>query len=78
MNPGGHKTNSFRDHIATMDEHGKRKWIFPHKPSGRLFNYRKYLSYIYLIIFFGLPFIKIHGEPLFLANIIERKFILSE
>lgn len=71
-----HTTDSFRDHIATIDEHGKRKWIFPYKPSGRLFNYRKYLSYVYLLVFFGLPFIKVHGEPLFLINILERKFIL--
>ena len=71
-----HTSDSFRDHIATIDEHGKRKWIFPFKPSGRLFNDRKYLSYIYLVVFFGLPFIKVHGEPLFLINVLERKFIL--
>lgn len=76
MNPSEHTTDSFRDHIATIDEHGKRKWIFPFKPSGKLFNYRKYLSYVYLVVFFGLPFINVHGEPLFLINILERKFIL--
>jgi cytochrome c oxidase accessory protein FixG len=76
MESSEHITDSFRDHIATIDEHGKRKWIFPFKPSGKLFNYRKYLSYVYLLVFFGLPFIKVHGEPLFLINILERKFIL--
>lgn len=72
----GHTDDSFRDHIATVDENGKRKWVFPLKPSGRLYNYRKYLSYVYLLVFFGLPFVKVHGEPLFLINILERKFIL--
>ncbi|MCD6068998.1 MAG: cytochrome c oxidase accessory protein FixG [Bacteroidetes bacterium] len=71
-----HIPDSFRDHIGTIDENGKRKWVFPHKPSGRLYNYRKYLSYVYLLVFFGLPFIKVYGEPLFLINILERKFIL--
>ncbi|MEO6304351.1 MAG: cytochrome c oxidase accessory protein CcoG [Bacteroidia bacterium] len=66
----------FRDHIGTIDENGKRNWLNPHKPKGKLFNYRKYLSYLYLIVFFGLPFIKVHDEPLFLINILERKFIL--
>lgn len=66
----------FRDHIATVDENGKRNWLYPYKPKGKLFNYRKYLSYLYLVIFFGLPFIKVHDEPLFLINILERKFIL--
>ena len=67
---------SFRDSIATIDEQGKRAWIFPKKPTGRLFNLRAYASYIYLAIFFTLPFIKIDGEPIFLINILERKFIL--
>lgn len=68
--------DSFRDHIATIDKEGKRQWIYPKKPLGRLYNLRKILSYVYLIIFFGLPFIKVNDEPLFLLNIIERKFIL--
>ncbi len=66
----------FRDHIGTIDENGKRKWLFPYKQKGKLFNYRKYLSYLYFFVFFSLPFIKVHGEPLFLINILERKFIL--
>jgi len=67
---------SFRDSIATIDKDGKRAWIFPTKPKGRLFNLRAYLSYVYLLVFFGLPFVKVNGEPLFLINILERKFIL--
>lgn len=67
---------SFRDSIATIDKDGKRAWIFPTKPFGKLYNLRSYLSYIYLLIFFGLPFVKMNGEPLFLINILERKFIL--
>ncbi len=67
---------SFRDSIATIDKSGKRAWIYPKKPSGRLFNLRAYLSYVYILVFFGLPFIKFQGEPLFLFNVIEKKFIL--
>lgn len=67
---------SFRDSIATIDKEGKRAWIFPTKPSGKLYNLRAYLSYIYLVVFFGLPFVKYHGDPLFMINVLERKFIL--
>lgn len=70
------ENSSFRDHIATIDQDGKRKWIFPNKPSGKFYDYRKVLSYFYFILFFTLPFIKVNGEPLFLINILERKFIL--
>lgn len=72
-----HQENkSFRDSIATIDEQGKRKWIYPLKPKGKLYEYRKYLSYVYLLVFFGLPFIKVAGEPLFVMNVVERKFIV--
>jgi cytochrome c oxidase accessory protein FixG len=74
--PSSSAANNFRDSIATINEEGKRNWIYPSKPSGRLYNLRKYFSYFYFLIFFGLPFIKIDGAPLFLFNIIERKFIL--
>lgn len=67
---------SFRDSIATIDQEGNRAWISPKKPSGKLFNLRSYASYIYLIVFFGLPFIKFNEEPLFLINVLQRKFIL--
>ncbi len=70
------KNESFRDTIATINSEGKRAWIFPKKPSGKLFNLRAYLSYIYLVVFFGLPFIKLNGEPLFLLDVVHKKFIL--
>lgn len=72
----GKYDESFRDTIATVDKEGKRVWIFPKKPSGKLYNLRSYLSWFYIIALFGVPFIKVNGEPLFLINIIERKFVL--
>ena len=30
----------YRDHLATVDEHGKRVWIYPKKPKGKFTNYR--------------------------------------
>ena len=67
---------SFRDQISTVDEHGKRVWVYPKKPKGRFYDYRKWLSYALLIILFGLPWLKINGDPLFLFDILNRKFIL--
>lgn len=76
MSTDNQHDESFRDSIATIDKDGKRAWMFPTKPFGKLYNLRSYLSYVYLVVFFGLPFIKYNGEPLFLINILERKFIL--
>lgn len=66
----------FRDHIATVNEKGKRIWLFPKKPKGRFYNYRKLVSYGLLILLFGLPHIKIGGDQILLFNVIERKFII--
>ena len=66
---------SFRDAVATISKEGNRNYIHPQKPKGKLYNVRSYFSYIYLVLFFTLPFIKIDGEPLFLFNVLERKFI---
>lgn len=67
---------SFRDRVATVDESGKRLWVYPQKPRGKLYNRRTLLSIAYLIVLFGLPFIKVDDHPLFLMNVVERRFIL--
>ena len=70
------QSDSFRDHSATIDDNGKRKWVFAYKPRGRFYSARTYLTWVYLLFFFGLPFVKVHGEPWLLLNIIERKFVV--
>ena len=65
---------NFRDTIATIDAEGKRSWIFPKKPGGKYFNYRKWVSYFLLIILLVSPFIKINGNQLFMFNVMGRKF----
>ncbi len=70
------ETEAFRDRIATVDESGKRKWIYAYQPKGKFYNIRTVLSVVYFLIFFGLPFVEIDGRPLFQFNIPEAKFIL--
>jgi len=69
-------SQSFRDKVATVDKSGKRVWLFPQKPAGRLYRLRAALSVLYLALFFSLPFLRVNGHPAFLINIIERRFIL--
>lgn len=72
----GNSEEEFRDSIATVDEKGKRIWVYPKKPTGRYYNYRKLLSYVLLILLFGAPHVYINGHQSILFNIIERKFAL--
>lgn len=64
----------FRDAIATVDEEGKRIWVYPKKPKGKYHNKRVIVSIVLLTLLFAGPFIKIGGEPFLLLNVFERKF----
>ncbi len=66
----------FRDTVATITSEGKRNFINPKKPKGKLYNLRTRFSIFYLVTFFTLPFIKLNGDPLLMFNILERKFII--
>lgn len=65
---------SFRDRISTVNEEGKRTWVYPKKPSGKYYDYRKLVSYGLLVFLLVSPFIKVNGNQFMLFNIMERKF----
>ena len=67
---------TYRDRISTVDAKGKRNWIYALKPSGRFYKYRNIAAYLYLVVFLVLPFIKIHGTPLFMINVVDSQFVL--
>jgi len=64
----------FRDSIGTINEEGKRAWIFPKKPSGRFYEYRKWVSYGLLLFLVASPFVKINGNQFLMFNVLERRF----
>lgn len=66
----------FRDRLTTVSKEGKRVWVYPKKPRGRLYNYRKVVASILMLLLLVGPFLKYKGDPLLLLNIIERKFII--
>ena len=68
--------SDFRDHLATADKDGRRKWMYPRKVSGQFYRWRTWFSWLLLAIMFAGPFVTIHGNPLLLMNIVERKFVV--
>ena len=68
------ENETFRDSIGTINEEGKRAWVYPKKPSGKFYEYRKWVSYGLLIFLFSAPFIKINGNQFLLFNVLERRF----
>lgn len=67
---------TFRDALATVQDDGKRNWVYPKKVKGYFYKYRTYFSWLLLAILFSGPFIKVDGRPWLLFNIFERKFII--
>ncbi|HWD17809.1 MAG TPA: cytochrome c oxidase accessory protein CcoG [Verrucomicrobiae bacterium] len=64
----------FRDHIATADAAGRRRWLYPRQPKGRFYERRKAVSWVLLAALFAGPFIKINGNPLLMINLVTRRF----
>jgi cytochrome c oxidase accessory protein FixG len=67
-------SEEFRNRHSTINKEGKRNWIYALQPKGKLYQYRTWLSYFYLILFVSLPFIKIDGNPMFQFNFPEGEF----
>ncbi|ALJ05051.1 cytochrome C oxidase [Pseudalgibacter alginicilyticus] len=68
------KNESYRDSISTVTKDGKRAWVFPKKPNGKFYSYRKWVSYFLLAFLFLAPFIKINGNQFLMFNVLERRF----
>ncbi len=67
---------TFRERMSTVDGQGKRVRIFPKKPRGILYNFRRLIAYILLLFFYAAPHIKLGSDPLILLNFTERTFII--
>jgi hypothetical protein len=64
----------FREHLATADKEGRRRWLYPKRPSGRWYRWRTWMSWALIAVLFVGPFIRIQGHPLLMLNIVDRKF----
>lgn len=66
--------NNFRDRIGTINDEGKRAWVYPKKPSGRFYKYRTRVTWVLLLFLIASPFIHINGNQFMLFNVISREF----
>ncbi len=69
------ENDDFRNHLYNQSKDGKRLWIYPGRIIGQFYRLRSYFSYFLLIALFGLPWVEVKGQPIFLFNVLERKFI---
>jgi hypothetical protein len=41
------EAETFRDSVATIEQSGTRKWVYPKKPKGKFTNYRDLVTLFY-------------------------------
>ena len=69
--------SQYRDTVSLVDKKtGDRQWVYPKKPKGRFHQWRSLVSWILMGGLFVGPFIEYRNHPLFLFNVLDRKFIV--
>ena len=73
---GDEAHQSFRNELATVARDGRRRWIYARQPSGTYYRARTAVSAVLLAFLCLAPFVTIHGQPLMLLDILNRRFVL--
>jgi len=68
--------DSYRDALTTVDDSGKRLWVFAKKFKGTWQNRRRWVGYGLLAFLIAAPFIKVNGHGMLQFDFIHRKFVL--
>ena len=68
--------DNFRNELSSVTKDGRRRWVYARQPTGRLYRARTVVS-VFLVAFLLLaPFITIHGQPLMLLDVLNRRFVI--
>ena len=60
--------------LTTLEHDGSRRWIRPRPVEGHLRRWRRRLAIVLMVVFVGVPWVEIGGEPLFLFDVVRRQF----
>lgn len=62
--------------LPTLNADGTRNRIRPRLYRGRLQRARLVVAWALIVLFVGLPFLRIHGKPAILLDVAQREFVL--
>ncbi len=62
--------------LSTLEADGSRRWLHPRLAKGRLWQRRRIVAYLLMLIYSALPWVKLNGAPAFLFDLPARKFVL--
>jgi cytochrome c oxidase accessory protein FixG len=62
--------------LSTLNRDGSRRWLRPRPERGALWERRRVVAYILMVIFFLIPYVQLNGKPLILLDLPRRTFAL--
>ncbi|HTY80832.1 MAG TPA: cytochrome c oxidase accessory protein CcoG [Candidatus Bathyarchaeia archaeon] len=62
--------------LPTLNLDGTRRWMRPKLFAGRFLRRRRWLAWVLIALFTGLPYLRIGGQPAVLLDIVQRRFTI--
>jgi len=62
--------------LSTLERDGSRRWLYPKLSRGRFWTRRRAVAYLLIALFVLIPYVKVHGRPLLLLDVVNRRFSL--
>ena len=62
--------------LSTLEHDGRRRWLFPRLAMGDLWQKRRIVAYVLMIVFVAIPHLRLGGKPLILLDIAAREFTI--
>ncbi|MCD8483067.1 MAG: hypothetical protein LR015_10635 [Verrucomicrobia bacterium] len=65
-----------RDTVTTINNDGSRFFIHPADFSGHWLRWRRAVAFVFIVIFFALPWIQVKGNPAVFLDVASLRFHL--
>ena len=62
--------------LSTLEQDGRRRWLFPRLAKGSLWKKRRIVAYVLMVVFVAIPHLRLNGKPLILLDITAREFTI--
>ena len=62
--------------LPTLNQDGSRNWIRPKPAGGAWWHKRRIVAYALMVVFFGIPHVRINGMPAILLDLPRRHFTI--
>lgn len=62
------------DVLSTLHSDGSRRWLYPVPATGKFWKWRLIVAWALMIVFIGLPWVKVDSKPAVFLDLMSREF----